>query len=422
MAANQSRIIGVVVLQHLQESAALRQIRSITIRSGHVRLRHLARLDERIAAHLDGACTAGTAGLGLAREVLSESTAENLFVSAVLQLTADAQAGLVELASIAEAKPSSASGFFSALGWIELERIRASTQKWLASGHPFQRLGGIVACGMHRMDPGLILTRHLGDSCSEVRARAWRTAGELGRRELVSTAASAALAEKDPECHFWSAWSAVLLGDKQKALERLIELACSPGPFQQRGFQLAIQAMSVGGAHELLQLLAQDSGNARRLIRGAGLAGDPTYVPWLISFMTSDELARLAGEAFSLITGVDLAWIDLERKPPENFESGPNDNPEDPNVDMDEDDGLPWPEQRLVQRWWDANSHRFEVGARYFMGQLLNRENCLRVLKEGYQRQRIAAAMYLSLLNPGTPLFEWRAPAWRQQRQLATMT
>jgi len=31
------------------------------------------------------------------------------------------------------------------------------------------------------------------------------------------------------------------------------------------------------------------------------------------------------------------------------------------------------------------------------------------VLKEGFQRQRIAAALYLSLLNPGTPLFEWRA-------------
>ena len=59
---------------------------------------------------------------------------------------------------------------------------------------------------------------------------------------------------------------------------------------------------------------------------------------------------------------------------------------------------------------------------RYFIGEPLNRENCLRVLKDGFQRQRIAAAIYLSLLNPGTPLFEWRAPAWRQQRLLSTMT
>jgi hypothetical protein len=56
------------------------------------------------------------------------------------------------------------------------------------------------------------------------------------------------------------------------------------------------------------------------------------------------------------------------------------------------------------------------------MGQPLNRDHCLKVLKEGFQRQRIAAAVYLSLLNPGTPLFEWRAPARRQQRLLAEMT
>jgi uncharacterized protein (TIGR02270 family) len=180
--------------------------------------------------------------------------------------------------------------------------------------------------------------------------------------------------------------------------------------------------MSVDGSHRLLQSLAQDPANIRRLIRGAGLSGDPAYVPWLIGFMAEDQRARLAGESFSLITGLDLAWLDLERKPPENFESGPNDDPNDPNVEMDEDDGLPWPDQKLIQAWWNANSHRFQPGVRYFMGEPLNRENCLRVLKQGFQRQRSAAALYLSLLNPGTVLFNTSAPAWRQQRLLATMT
>jgi hypothetical protein len=43
------------------------------------------------------------------------------------------------------------------------------------------------------------------------------------------------------------------------------------------------------------------------------------------------------------------------------------------------------------------------------------------VLKTGHQRQRILAAHYLCLLNPGTPLFNTSAPAWRQQRLLAQM-
>jgi uncharacterized protein (TIGR02270 family) len=143
-------------------------------------------------------------------------------------------------------------------------------------------------------------------------------------------------------------------------------------------------------------------------------------VPWLIELMTNNSLARLAGAAFTLITGADLAALDLERKPPEEFESGPDDNPDNSNVDIDDDDGAPWPDPARVQAWWAANSSRFQPGVRHFMGEPLNAANCLRVLRAGYQRQRIAAALYLCLLNPGTPLFEWRAPAHRQQGLLAS--
>jgi uncharacterized protein (TIGR02270 family) len=182
-----------------------------------------------------------------------------------------------------------------------------------------------------------------------------------------------------------------------------------------------LQAKGPQSAHGWLASLGRDPANLRWLIRGAGLAGDPAYLPWLIGQMADIKTTRLAGEAFSLITGLDLAWLDLEVKPPQNFESGPNDDPNDPNVEMDEDDGLPWPDAVKLQAWWHTNSQRFQPGMRYFMGQPLNRDHCLRVLKEGFQRQRIAAALYLSLLNPGTPLFEWRAPARRQQRLLAEM-
>ena len=68
-----------------------------------------------------------------------------------------------------------------------------------------------------------------------------------------------------------------------------------------------------------------------------------------------------------------------------------------------------------------ANSHRFQSGVCYFMGEPVSRAHCIKVLKEGYQRQRIAAAEYLCLLNPGTPLFNTSAPAWRQKRLLEKM-
>ena len=134
------------------------------------------------------------------------------------------------------------------------------------------------------------------------------------------------------------------------------------------------------------------------------------------------KTARLAGEAFSLITGVDLGAAAISNGSRLRTSSpGPNDDPDDPNVDMDPDEGLPWPDSRKIEKWWAANSGRFQPGTRYFMGAPVTREHCIDVLKNGYQRQRILAAHYLCLLEPGTPLFNTSAPAWRQQRLLAKM-
>jgi uncharacterized protein (TIGR02270 family) len=179
--------------------------------------------------------------------------------------------------------------------------------------------------------------------------------------------------------------------------------------------------MELGAAHEVLRTLAPDSTALPSLIEGSGIVGDPVYVPWLISHMRHQPTARRAAHSFSLITGVDLGKSDLESERPRDFESGPNDDPDDASVDMDPDDGLPWPDPERVQHWWNANQARFLPGRRYFMGAPVTREHCVQVLKQGYQGQRVLAAQYLCLLEPGTPLFNISAPAWRQQKLLAQM-
>jgi uncharacterized protein (TIGR02270 family) len=137
--------------------------------------------------------------------------------------------------------------------------------------------------------------------------------------------------------------------------------------------------------------------------------------------MRDRKIAPLAGEAFSLITGVDFVDRSLDTKRPEGVETGPNENPDDPNVDMDPDEDLPWPDPDRVEQWWVDNSSRFPSGTRYFMGAPVTRAHCIDVLKNGYQRQRILAAHHLCLLEPGTPLFNTAAPAWRQKRWLGKM-
>jgi uncharacterized protein (TIGR02270 family) len=260
----------------------------------------------------------------------------------------------------------------------------------------------------------------LRDTDATVRAGALRLAGEVGCDEVVP-ACAAALKDSNQECRFWAAWSLVLLGQRGTALGALTGIATTSGGHRRRAFRLTLQALQAGTAHELLRRLAADAAQLRWLIQGSGFAGDPTYVPWLIDHMREADTACLAGEAFAVMTGADFSKEQLERPQPENFESGPNDDPDDPNVDMDPDDGLPWPDPDKIEKWWAANASKFQKGKRYFMGAPVTREHCIDVLKNGYQRQRILAAHYLCLLEPGTPLFNTSAPAWRQHRLLAKM-
>src|SRR5947207_929483 len=273
---------------------------------------------------------------------------------------------------------------------------------------------------MHRVDPGAALNAAISSPDAPMRARSLRCAGEVGRRDLLPACVED-VSDEGPECVFWGAWSAFLLGDRGQAVESLRPLCMSPGPHQEGAVQLLLKILGNKDVRPLLKALAPNPGNLPVLVRATGIAGDPFYVPWLIRLMADEKVTRLAGESFTFIAGLDLAHLDLERKAPEGVEFGPNGNPEDDNVDMDPDDNLPWPDPTKIQAWWSANGSRFRHGTRYFMGEPVNTDNCRRVLREGYQRQRIAAALYLSLMEPGTPLFPTSAPAWRQQRWLAKL-
>lgn len=101
------------------------------------------------------------------------------------------------------------------------------------------------------------------------------------------------------------------------------------------------------------------------------------------------------------------------------MQSGPNDDPEDDNVALDEDESLPWPDQGRVHAWWQAHAAAMPADARCCMGAPPSAGQCMQVLREGTQRQRIAAAQQLCLQVPGTALFPVCAPAWRQERRLA---
>jgi uncharacterized protein (TIGR02270 family) len=406
-----------MVERHGEEAAFLWYLRDLAVRDPHYTPKDLQRLDDRLHAHVDGLRVAGQPALMLCVQLPTSMDRGRLFAPMVLALEAKERERIDQLCGLALKSQVAQRSAISALGWTSAQFLQGTIKELLSSTSAFRQLIGLACCAMHRVDPGVSLGTLILDSHEPLRAKALRSAGELGRRDLLP-ACQYALQDKDDTARFWASWSAVLLGDRDKAVRALTTFASAPGPLRGRALQLSLRAMHIQGAHDFLKPLAADPKNIRILIQGAGIVGDPYYVPWLIKQMDDLKLTRLAGESFSFITGLDLAYLDLERKPPENFESGPNDDPNDENVEMDADDGLPWPDPVKIQKWWDANKLKFQNGSRYFMGQPVTVEHCKQVLKDGYQRQRIAAAQYLCLLQPGTVLFPTSAPAWRQKRLL----
>jgi uncharacterized protein (TIGR02270 family) len=405
-----------ILAQFAEQSSFLWLLRDRAVNAPHYSLKDLAKLDGRVDAHIDGLRVAGDAGWEICKEALGTGETGEVFAAAVLAFECGDDVRIKAVLEVAEEKPETCRGLVSALGWLKWEQAEVHVGKLLTDESPLLRCVGLAAYAAHRQDPGRALTDALRDVHPIVRARAIQSVGELGRKDLLPFIQDN-LTAKDEFCRYSAAWSAALLGDAGSA-SVLKSFVNRNFPWPEDALKLAIRRMAPASAIDWQAELAKQPDTMRLAIIGTGAIGDPLLVPWLIERMAVPELARVAGESFTMITGVDIAFADLEGERPEGFESGPTEDPEDENVEMDADEDLPWPNPELIRDWWEKNKSGFRSGTRYLMGQPITYEQTEQVLRTGRQRQRHAAALEMSMLKPGLPLFEVRTPGFRQQRML----
>jgi len=410
-------VIQEIVEQHAEEAAFLWLLRDAAVRAPHYNLKDIAHLDDRVEAHIDGLRVSEEAGWELCREALNHQEAGEGFAAGVLALESGDKARIDFVMDAAVATPELARGVVSAFGWVPFERTAGLSSSLLASSSAALRRIGIAAHAIHRLDPGEALNRAIADEDVALRARALRAAGELGRVDLLGRTRSS-LRDEDEPCRFFAARSTALLGDRASAAPVLCALSETGGFRASEACALAVRCLPVATAQKWLETLVRRPETLRLAIVGAGALGEPSVALWLIDRMATPELARIAGEAFSMITGIDIAYQSLDGERPDGFEPGPTEEPEDENVALDEDEDLPWPKSELIARWWKENYSRFQGGTRYLLGESVSPERAMEVLRTGWQRQRIAAAIELAMNDPGKSLFEVRAPGVVQQRLL----
>jgi len=414
----QAPILPRIVAQHAAEAPFLWFLRDRAVSAPQYLLSDLVRLDDRVEAHLDGLRIAGQEGWEIAREALGPGDPGEAFTLAVLAFEQGDERRIHDVLSAGTASPDLERGIVSALGWIGYERTSAHIRQLFAAEMTALRRVGLAASAIHRRNPGPeVLNAALASEDPLLKARALRATGELGLVDF-HIADRSNLKAKDPTLRFWAAWSNVLLSGHKDAVAYLQSVAETDDPRAEVAAQMAMRRLAPREARIWLIRLAKELRQMRIAVVAAGALGDPDAIPFLIEQMRVPELSRVAGESFSLITGARLDHDKLRGTKPEGFEAGPNDNPEDENVAMDPDENLDWPDPEMVRKWWADRQGNFAKGTRYLLGQPISEESLRLALKNGYQRQRAAAAIELAILKPGRPVFEVRAPGFRQQQLL----
>jgi uncharacterized protein (TIGR02270 family) len=148
-----ARIIPHVVSQHAEEAAFLWLLRDQAVSAPHYKLRHLARLDDRVEAHLDGLRIAGEAGWEIVRAESGE-----VFAAAVPALESGKESRFHAVVEIARDAPSSVRGLISALGWVPGDSVATRLGELLRSSDPRLRSAGIAGSVARAQDPGIALT------------------------------------------------------------------------------------------------------------------------------------------------------------------------------------------------------------------------------------------------------------------------
>ncbi|HUL67273.1 MAG TPA: TIGR02270 family protein [Burkholderiaceae bacterium] len=410
------------IAQQVEDCIALRERRSVLVRSARVTLEDLLRLDGHLRTCLDGLQAVWEPAATLADKALAKPRVGAAFTAAVLALQNKDTRRLDQLIALARTAPEVRRGMISALGWVPAKSLREISAGWFATPDRFLRRLGIAACAVHRVDPGALLAGAIESRDPGLRSVAAGCAGELGRLDMRE-ACLALLDDADPRVRMHAARSAVLLGDRAQALDALAAIALADAPLRVDALPVAILASDRSRTRALLKRMAQarderQPATIRFVVYAVALAGDLQFMDWLISLMRNPVHARLAGEAFALMTGADLVLLGLERQPLQSAPANANDASNDPAVAFHDDEGMAWPDAALVRAWWEANKAGFSLDERHFVGTIPDAAHCKHVLRESRQRRRWVAALHLALGAPGSVLFNPAAPAWRQTRLL----
>jgi uncharacterized protein (TIGR02270 family) len=238
------------------------------------------------------------------------------------------------------------------------------------------------------------------------------------RDERALASAQGSLRDADPTVRWLAARALLVLGRRgSDVAQTLLDLAQAGGALGEAAAGLHASRLNEEQAVAWVREIIQQEPTRRAGIVAAGSAGYGALVEDLIPLLEDDKSARLAGHAFTMITGIDLEYDDLERDSPDAKEEGDLEDELDIPVE-DPDEELPWPSPDAITERWAKERSRYTTGKRFLGGYVRDPGGLREVLARGKQPQRIAAAHELALLGAEGAMYPVKKEACAQAREL----
>jgi uncharacterized protein (TIGR02270 family) len=427
--------IDIVVRRHLEE-VATRWWRRESAYIAHWRTRfdELVEFDQMIDAHLDGLLEAGSLGMELAEKGLAHQAPDlsgDIFAAYALALLAQDELVVRHFFKSTDAMPDKALALSGVFTWNDTPIVSQVLQAHLNAPNVHWQDAALAQLHAHGLSGGTVLRSHLKAAPNGLSARALRTAGECGRTDLLpdiqywlalqdftppdSSATVPAAMVTDPHLiRFWAAWSCVLLGDRQELAIQILQATlqqAADSALHSVALRLLCLVLPESDLSSYLQKLAHGYFNPALLLLAIGWSGNVGYADWLIEQMRIPAHARMAGEAFRLITGFDAEENDAVLEEP----------PETASEVATPDKFYPWPDAGLVAAWWRDNAAAYDEQPRLLLGEPLTLPWLDEILDEGEQAHRELAALHRAVLRPGACLLPTHAHAmvqWQRLQQL----
>jgi uncharacterized protein (TIGR02270 family) len=400
-----------VVDQFVEVACGLAQTRARWLNGYRFGLRDLRRLDERIEAHLDGLLVAPDTAEDTLNPLLEEQEPGAVTVGTMLHLFGRRGGMAKWLLQQHDANPRAPREIDAAFAWVPTSYLRGVANELLGSTEVRLQRIAVAAATAHRV----VVDRAVEWFDHDDVPLASEAARHLGSMRIHSPLSRRVRESRSRQ--YWNAWASLFTrGASENVRQVLYALAVEPGEYADEARAVSLTALPVAEAHELLRVATEQPDGLRRRIEGCALIGAPRYVDWLIGLMRDPAQARVAGEAFCTITGVDLVHQELDGEPLFD-EAEEDDRPETP-LPATNDEDLLWPDADKVAKWWNSNQAQFRAHERYLCGALISTAHCRDVIRMRYQPQRAIAALHLGLHVRDLPVFDTTLPAWRQLAEL----